>query len=484
MKYIFTVVNFIVLAVILQILYLFALVYTLSNLSPLLHFAMTALGIFCVFFILSGRESAVYRLSWVVPILLFPAVMGVIYLFYKSKTVKRKLVPRARSNAADYVARYIENTTGIPPSPYSDAEYFPQGEDFFARFLEELSLAQKYIFMEFFIIERGEMWDKVLAILVKKINEGVKVRLIYDGFGSLYTLPRGYYKNMRRLGIECVVFNPLRSLFSFRFNTRNHRKTAIIDGHTAFCGGLNLADNYINTKRTKAGHWKDSMVMVRGGAAQSFTLTFLSMWEFLTGDTQRPEELCRSVQRAPVNNSDIASVWHDLPSDTERVSERILLHIIHRADDYVYIITPYLTPSEELMTALCAVARAGIDVRIMLPFIPDKFIVSMITKSNYFPLLEAGVRIFEYPPGFIHSKNIVADDKRAAVSTVNFDYRALFMHHECGVCFFGKKIIADIKRDFTETQRTAREVTLKTQLKVGAFERGIRRVCRIFTPLV
>ncbi|MDR2558218.1 MAG: phospholipase D-like domain-containing protein, partial [Oscillospiraceae bacterium] len=391
MKYIFKAVNFIIPAVVLQVLYFFALLYTLSNLSPLIHFVMTALGIFCVFFIISGREAAIYRLSWAVPILFFPAVMGVVYLSYKSKSAPQKAETNTRkvkSSAPDYIARYIENTAGMPPASYSDAVYFPQGEDFFKRFLEELSKAEKYIFIEFFIIEQGKMWDEILSVLVKKRNESVLVRLVFDGFGSLYTLPRGYCKNMRKMGIECIVFNPLRSLMSFRFNTRNHRKTAIIDGHTAFCGGLNLADNYINARRTKAGHWKDSAVMVKGCAAWRFTLSFLTMWELLT---QRRENRAQFMPDL-ADGRDTASVWHDEPLDNERVSERILLHFINRADDYVYIITPYLSPSEELITALCAAARAGTDVRVMLPFIPDKFVVSAITKSNYLPLLEAGVR--------------------------------------------------------------------------------------------
>jgi cardiolipin synthase len=508
MKYIFKTINFIILAVVLQVLYFLALIYTLANLSPYIHYAMTALGIFIVFFILSGRDAAVYRLSWCVPILLFPAVMGVVYLFYNRRITGRKIennMLSARKNSLEYLdkgaiirdfggnvnnrrlARYIEKTTGTPPAFYSDAEYFPQGEDFHKCLLQELMRAEKYIFIEFFIIERGVMWDEILSVLVKKRNEGVKIRLLIDGAGSLYSLPRGYYKNMRRMGIECIVFNPLRSLLSFRFNTRNHRKIAIIDGVTAFCGGLNLADNYINAKRTKAGHWKDSAVMVKGGAAWNFALSFLAMWEFLTRQQEDYEFFIpRRGGYQPLDNQNTASVWHDLPLDNESVSERIMLNFINRADDYIYIITPYLAPSEELITALCTAAKSGTDVRIMLPFIPDKFIVSMITKSNYLPLLEAGVRIFEYPPGFIHSKNIVADDSRAAVGTVNFDYRAFYMNHECGVCFFGdnNKIIADIKRDFTETERNSREITLHEHRNTGLIQRGVRRVCRVFAPLV
>jgi len=509
MKYIFRLCNLVILGVILQGLYFLLLVYTLANLSPLMYFIMSAFGIFCVFFIISGRDAAAYRLSWSVAILLFPAVMGMVYLFYNHRKTRRvysqnryaeDCVPYPENANNERLARYIERTTGTPPVSYTDAEYFPVGEDFQKRFLEELNSARKYIFIEFFLIEQGKMWSEVLAVLTRKLGEGVKIRIMYDGFATLYTLPRGYYKTLRKLGIECHVYNPVRRLLSFRLNTRNHRKIAVIDGHTAFCGGLNFADNYINAKpHVNTGHWKDSAVMVSGKAAWDFTLSFLAMWEFVTrepcrgdysalrqspADTNAENETHSAVGRGSPTLQNIASVWHDLPLDNERVSERVFLNFITRANDYIYIITPYLSPSEEIMSALNAAAKSGTDVRILLPFIPDKIIPNMIAKSNYLPLLEAGVRIFEYPPGFIHSKNIVADDERAAVSTVNFDYRSLYIDHECGVCFYGGEIIADIKRDFTQTQAVSHEVTLEAHRKTDIFIRGARRICRIFAPLV
>jgi len=501
MKYIFRLCNLVILGVILQGLYFLLLVYTLANLSPLMYFIMSAFGIFCVFFIISGRDTAVYRLSWSVAILLFPAVMGMVYIFCIRRKTRRKITQsRSAEDCAPYpenvnnerLARYIEKTTGTPPATYTDAEYFPVGEDFQRRFLEELNSARKYIFIEFFLIEQGKMWSEILEVLTRKLGEGVKIRVMYDGFATLYTLPRRYYKTLRKMGIECQVFNPVRRLLSFRVNTRNHRKIAVIDGTTAFCGGLNFADNYINAKpKVNTGHWKDSAVMVKGQAAWDFTLSFLAMWEFVTrescrGGFPRPteNETYTTVGRGSPTLRNVASVWHDLPLDNESVSEQIFLNFITRANDYVYIITPYLSPSEEIMSALGAAAKAGTDVRILLPFIPDKIIPNAIAKSNYLPLLEAGVRLFEYPPGFIHSKNIVADDERAAVSTVNFDYRSLYMHHECGICFYGEKIIADIKRDFTQTQSVSHEITLEAHMKTGIFTRGARRVCRIFAPLV
>ncbi|MCL2019435.1 MAG: phospholipase D-like domain-containing protein [Oscillospiraceae bacterium] len=505
MKYIFRSVNLIILIVILQALYFLALVYTLANLSPLTHFILTMFGVLCVFFIISGRDAAVYRLNWSVWILLFPAVMGVVYFFYNRRITGRKIeadMLSARKNSLAFLndntrlypsgannerlACYIEKTTGTPPSAYMEAAYFSVGEEFFKSFKEELNKAQSYIFIEFFLIAQSKMWNEILTILMRKRNEGVKVRIIFDGFGTLYTLPRGYEKELREAGLECVIYNPVRRLISFRLNTRNHRKLAVIDGVTAFCGGLNLADNYINAKPdNNTGHWKDSAVMVKGGTAWNVTLSFLAMWEFLTRKSEDYTEYIPSeslMEKKP--HTDAASVWHDLPLDCESVSERILLNFITRADYYVYITTPYLSPGEEIISALCAAARGGTDVRLMLPFIPDKVIPSAISKSNYLPLLEAGVKIFEYPPGFIHSKNIVADDSRAAVSTVNLDYRALYMHHECGICFYGKKIIADIKHDFILTQKTSREITLEAYRKTGVFKRGLRRACRIIAPFV
>ena len=521
MKYIFRLANIIILAAVLQWLYFIALVYSLAGLSPLIHIIMTAFGILCALFIVSGRDAAVYKMAWAVLILLFPSIMGAVYLFYNRRITGRKIesdMLTARKNALRFIdtrtrvcpdgavneriAAYIEKTTQTPPASYYEAEYFPQGEDFQRRFLKELEKAERYIFIEFFIIEQGRMWNQILEVLVRKLNAGVEVRLIYDGCATLYTLPYRYYEKMRKMGIKCSVYNPMRSLISFRINNRNHRKVAVIDGHTAFCGGLNLSDDYINAKPyPKTGHWKDSAVMVKGGAAWNQTLTFLSMWEFLT--RKREDYTSYIPNKLTVNNdkntasvignlsvtdaasvTDTASVWHDLPLDCEAVSERIFLHFINRADKYVYITTPYLAPSEEIITALCAAARGGTDIRIMLPFLPDKYVVHAVSKSNYLPLLEAGVKIFEYPPGFIHSKNIVSDDERAAVSTVNFDYRALYMHHECGICLYGKEIIADIKRDFMETQKNSHEITLDAYSKTGFFQRGVRRVCRIFAPLI
>jgi cardiolipin synthase len=322
--------------------------------------------------------------------------------------------------------------------------YFSCGEEFHTRFLEELEKARQYIIIEFFIIKQGRMWDSVLDILVCKVNEGVSVTVMYDGFATLLTLPFNYCKTLRKLGINCVVYNPL-----FRINTRNHRKNAIIDGNVTFCGGLNLADNYINIG-SKVGHWKDSAVMVR--------------W---SGDSR---------------NTYYASVWYDAPH--ESISESIILDLINNAKKQICITTPYLAPGKKIISAMCAAARAGIDVRLIMPFIPDKRLIHAISKSNYKPLLEAGVRIFEYSPGFIHSKNIITDDNHAAVSTVNFDYRALYTNYECGVYFQGGEIIADIKHDFTQTQQISREITYNAYMRTSLLTRGIRRFCKVFTPLV
>jgi len=326
-------------------------------------------------------------------------------------------------------------------SSYTEAVYFPQGEDFLASFLEELENAQRHIVIEFFIIKRGIMWDSILEILKRKASEGVEVYVLYDGLACLFTLPPGYRRTLRKLGISCMVFrSPCRP------NNRNHRKIAVIDGDIAFCGGLNLADNYINIG-SKYGHWKDSAVMVRWGAGKQ-----------------------------------TASIWFDSPD--ELISKQILLDFIGNARDYIYITTPYLSPGEDFINAICAASRRGTDVRLLLPFIPDKFLPHAISKSNYLTLLEAGVRLFEYTPGFIHSKNIVADDLRAAVSTVNLDYRALYTNYECGICLDGQDIIADIKRDFIKTQSISREVTLESHLRAGWWTRSLRRMCRVLAPLV
>lgn len=505
------------LGIILQAIYFFMLIFSLDRLSPVTHYIMMGMGIITALFIATGEDSAVYKLAWIIPILLFPAVFGLVYIFYNRRPTGRKveadlleaeknakrhinknnilLKEDDFSNITDYLtASYIQNTGGFGCYFSEEAEYFKVGEEFEERFLLELKKAEKFIFIEFFIIKQGLMWDTILNILEEKAKTGVDVRIIYDGSGSFFTLPYGYYKKLREKGLKCMVFNPFRPLISARYNVRNHRKLAVIDGKTAFNCGLNLADNYINMDiKSKTGHWRDTSVMLKGGAAYGFTLMFLSMWEFLSRektDYQKILPVLKNTGNEKKNITDktpeknAVCVWTDIPLDCEPLSERLYLNLICRAEKYIYITTPYLLPPSEVSAALCLAARSGIDVRIILPFIPDKFVIHAIGKSNYLPFLSDGVKIYEYAPGFYHGKNIIVDGKRAMLGTVNFDFRSMFMHHECGSTFFGGKIVDDMYMDFMETLKSCDEITIMEHSKAGVMKRGIRRALRIFAPFM
>ncbi len=497
MKYIFRFTSIIIISIILQFAYFMALAIGISTLSPYLFFLLTVMGILCALFIASGEDSIAYRFAWILPMLIFPAVFGIIYLFYNRRALGRRAensivsakkradmyIQKSKSgeNIKHYSSKYIENTSGFSLSFGGESKYYSRTEELNKDLLIELKKAQKYIFIEMYIIEEGIMWDEILIILIQKVCEGVDVRIIYDGKGSFFTLPYFYYKKLRKSGIKCIVFNPFRLFISNRFNTSSHRKIISIDGKTAFSGGFNFADEYINKKvGASTGHWKDSGFMTGDSTAWNYTLMFLVMWEFLSRERVNYKKLM------PVMSSESTpdtSVWCDFPLDCEPVSERLYLSLIMGAKKYLYITTPYLIPPDSILTALCTAARTGIDVRIILPFIADKFVINTITKTNYRALLEAGVRIYEYAPGFIHAKNLVSDDAIAAVGTLNLDFRSFYMNYECGACFYSEDIIYAVKSDFIETLASCEEICLQNLNKLSVFVRAFRRFFRLFAPL-
>ncbi len=351
--------------------------------------------------------------------------------------------------------------------------------------MEELRKAERYIFLEYFIITPGKFWNAILEILEEKVAQGVDVRLIYDDVGCLYTLPKNFDKEMEAKGIKCRVFNRFVPVLSVRLNNRDHRKFCIVDGHTAFTGGINLADEYINQK-VRFGHWKDSAILLKGEAAWSMTVMFLTMWEYTSGTTEdfdsyRPRSL-------PIEAQQGASHWvqpyTDSPLDGEPVGATVYLNLISKAKRYVYIMTPYLIVSDSVNTALCSAAKSGVDIRIMTPHIPDKKTVFELTRAHYPALLEAGVRIFEYTPGFLHSKSFAVDDLYATVGSVNLDYRSMFLHFEDGVWLCGDPTVLEVKKDFLDTLEECQEITLEEAQDHSFFRLLLRSVLRVFAPLM
>ena len=365
-------------------------------------------------------------------------------------------------SGADDLCRYLNRTGCFPLYDKSEVTYFPLGEDKFEAMLEELEKAEKYIFMEYFIVEEGYMWGRILDILIRKARAGVEVRVMYDGMCEMSTLPTDYWKLLEKEGIKAKAFSPIMPVVSSHYNYRDHRKILAIDGKTAFNGGVNLADEYINLKE-RFGHWKDTAVMIKGPAAVSFALMFLQMWNLTAEDAAADYEKWLALTAGPADDAKgYVMPYCDNPLDGYKVGEAVYIDILYRATDYVHIMTPYLILDGELETALRFAAQRGVDVKIIMPGIPDKAFAYSLAKTHYKSLTDAGVKIYEYTPGFVHAKVFVSDDIKAVVGTINLDYRSLYHHFECATYMYKTECIADIEKDFQSVLARCREVNEET----------------------
>ena len=334
--------------------------------------------------------------------------------------------------------------------------------------------------MQFFIVDEGKMLTSVLDILKQKVQEGVEVRFMYDDVGSLTMLPRHYYRQLEKMGIQSVAFNPFVPFLSLAMNNRDHKKIVVVDGKIGFSGGFNLADEYIN-QRVKYGHWKDSGLMIRGEAVNSLTRMFLESWNVAKNSEEDYEKYY--VYEENKGNDGFVVPYGDSPLDDESVGENVYLNMINQSHDYLYITTPYLILDDNLQTALINASKRGVDVRIITPGIPDKKIVFRVTRSYYQTLMKYGIRIYEYTPGFIHAKNFLVDDKCATVGTINLDYRSLYLHFENGIYIYKSKILKDIKEDFLKTEEVCHEVTLE-EVITGKFMGWFEAILRVIAPLL
>ena len=452
-------------------------------------------------YILNTRENPSVKLSWCILIAIAPLLGTVLYLFFKldiGHRVERQLLQKTLAESTAHIAdctdtmetlrrensdlynaaRYLVGS-GFPVYANTDVTYFSLGEDKFAEMLVQLEKAEKFIFMEYFSIGPSYMWSKILEILAKKAAEGVEVRVMYDGSCAVSYLPYDYPEQLKALGIRCKMFSPFQPLVSTHYNNRDHRKILVIDGHTAFTGGVNILDRYINRKEV-FGHWKDTAVMVKGEAARSFTLMFLQMWNA----TERERSYEPYLESVSVPTQGYVIPYGDSPLDNERVGEMVYLNILNQARDYVYIMTPYLILDNEMVTALQFAAKRGVDVRLILPHIPDKKYAFALAKTHYRELMEAGVRIYEYTPGFVHAKVFLSDDKHAVVGTINLDYRSLYLHFECAAYLYDVPALGDIKADFADTFQKSQEVTLEDEKKRGFLSRLAGYILKIAAPLM
>ena len=394
----------------------------------------------------------------------------------------------------DDLVTYLNHSGCFPVYNRTKVSYFPLGEYKFEAMLEELKKAEKFIFMEYFIIEEGFMWGSILKILIDKAKQGVEVRVMYDGMLEVSTLPSDYWKLLEEHGIKAKAFSPIRPVVSSHYNYRDHRKILVIDGKVAFTGGVNLADEYIN-RRERFGHWKDTAVMLKGDAAASFTLMFLQVWNITeTESSYEPYlSLCRDADAGNARNkagyTDTASdgfviPYCDCPLDEYKVGETVYMDMLNRATDYVHIMTPYLILDGELETSLIYAAQRGVDVKLILPGIPDKKLAYALAKSHYRRLVNSGVKIYEYTPGFVHAKVFVSDDKKAVVGTINLDYRSLYHHFECAAYLYKTQCIPEIEQDFQDTLSKCRMVTPESIRNEKAFYKIMGSLMKFVAPMM
>lgn len=449
-----------------------------------------------VLYLINSDFDPSAKITWLVFIMIVP-VFGTLFLLYTRMDVgHRALRDRLRlfvdqtkdvlpqseralkgleeaSPESVALDRYLNLTGCFPVYDQTEVSYFPLGEKKFEEMLKQLEQAEHFVFLEYFIIEEGEMWGRILEILARKAAEGVEVRLMYDGTNEFATLPSSYPQKLRELGIKCKAFAPIAPFVSTHYNYRDHRKILVIDGHTAFTGGVNLSDRYINREEV-FGHWKDTAVMLKGEAVKSFTLLFLQMWNI---DEKEPcFEPYLSCPAEPVKDAPGYVIpYGDTPVDGFRVGEMVYIDMLNRAKDYVHIMTPYLILDGELDTALRFAAERGVEVSIILPGIPDKKTPYALAKTHYASLLRAGVNIYEYTPGFVHAKVFSSDGRKAVVGTINLDYRSLYHHFECAAYMVDTPCIGDIEADFADTLKKCHLVTLEDvkNIKTGMKLRGI-----------
>lgn len=475
------------------------------NYSEWISIGLSVFSLLVVLFLNMKEENASYKIGWIILIMALPVFGGLFYLVFGNKRPSRfmrfrllnehgKVLPLLRQNqgayealkAADHRAigtcQYIYSQSDYPLYDNTKTKYYPVGEKMFEDMLKEMEKAEKYIFFEYFIVEQGILWDQMLEILVRKVEEGLDIRMIYDDVGSMFLLPEDFSRQMESLGIKCMAFNRFRPVVSVVLNHRDHRKILVVDGHTAFTGGINLADEYINQKY-RFGHWKDTGIMLKGEGVWSFVVMFLEMWNAFRDDKGDPRDF--RADKGSFENivtDGFVQPFSGTPLDNEPLGENIYIEILSQARDYVYIFTPYLIIDNELQSALMLAAKRGVDVRIITPDIPDKKLVFRITRSNYRPLLNAGVRIYQYTPGFMHAKSYVSDDKIAVVGTINMDYRSLYLHFECGVVLYRDPTIMEIKEDSLQVLEQSREIKIN-DLKQGFFARVFDAIIRVFAIL-
>lgn len=477
------------------------LIYFINKGSPYFYAFFILISILCLFEVIGRNTSLEYKIAWVIVITCLPGFGFIFYLFLGRKVIsKHKKEQYLTSNKKFYsyltqntnvddlikndqiirkCANFVKNESNFPAYQLENCKFLPTGECFYNELLKELNKAEKFIFLEYYIIKPGFMWKNILEILKNKAKEGVEIRIIYDDFGSILTLPRRYPKQLAKFGIKSMRFNRIIPILDARFNIRNHRKITIIDGKTAFVGGSNIGDEYIN-KESPLGHWKDCAVVFYGEAVNSYTISVLQTWAAQFGFEDPSQYL---IKTSNMNNSnDIIIPFYDSPLLNSTICENLLLNLIYSAKQEINITTPYLILNSELKSALISASQMGINVNIIIPHKPDKKSIYQLTKAFCAELIKAKISIYEYLPGFIHSKILTIDNNYAIVGTSNLDIRSLRTNYECGVLLKSKSIVNDITKDIKESISISKKITMLK--KPNIFIRAYRSILRILAPLM
>ena len=475
----------------LQVAAIALIIIFLNEYFYIFQIAFWVIGILVVFFLVNRKENPEYKIPWLFLVLVLPVFGTLFYLLFSQTRVSKKnrllhegayrdLYPYIENENAekeaydamgkDYegIARYLKVTSGFGGSTKNDIKYYPVGELMWTDMLEALKSAKKFILMEYFIVDPGKMWESIHEILVQKAKEGVKVHLVYDDVGTVTMLPSNYYKKLREEGIDAHKFNPFTPIVSGIYNNRDHRKIMVVDGLVAFTGGINLGDEYIN-QNDRLGHWKDTGIRVKGSAVN--TLTSMFFINFMTASLEKLD-FAQYMNPNPeiFDQKGVIVPFGDGPRPIyqEQIGEANYIHMIDRANRYFYITTPYLIIDHRFTQALKEAALRGVDVRIITPHIPDKKMVFAVTRSSYKELREAGVKVYEYTPGFVHAKMCVSDDVIAFIGTINMDFRSLTHHYECGAVLYEHPCIEDMKKDFENMFATSQLIDDSFKLSFGA----------------
>jgi len=491
------------LALIAQVLLLVYFVDLLKQNAVYLYFLLEIAGAATIMIIVANDRNSSYTIFWLIIMAILPVVGYLLFLFWGTTILTSKESKKIWHNIeysidfleqdpqifddflVDHSSRrrlgtYLANNA-FPIFHNTRCSYYPVGEQQFEQLIRDLEQARRFIFLEYYIISEGELWDRIHEILVGKAEAGVEVRVMLDDFGSLRNLSDNFSKELRREKIKIVRFNPVHvNIFSLLINYRNHQKIAIIDGNIGYTGGTNIADEYANITH-RLGHWKDSAVRLEGDAVWSMTVTFLQMWDAVT-DTQ--SDYCWYRPDAKVDGIGYYQPFADSPVNNPlNPAAETYSQIIANAQQYVYTTTPYLVIDNAMKDLLCMAAKGGIDVRIVTPRIWDHWYVHMVTQSNYDDLLSGGVRIYEYTPGFIHSKMILSDDDNAVIGSINMDYRSFFLHFENAVWICGSPVLQDIKDDMLHIFSISKEINLDEWRQRPRYIKLLQGLLRVFAPL-